>query len=221
MNPGKINILIADNQFLITDTLIRIIQSNERLNFIGLAESAEELRSLLAKHPETNLIITDYHLLDYSGLDELESVKLTYPTAKILILTNQVKVSEINEFNKAGIKNIVYKTTGYKDLLEAIEFTNQGKKYYSEEILDMLIENKTDRNEVIAPAILTPAEIEITKLIANGLTTKEIASEKHISTHTVMAHRKNIFRKLNIKNTSELIMYAIKAGLIDNIEYYI
>jgi len=221
MNPGKINILIADNQFLITDTLVRIVESTERLNFIGLAESAEELRSLLAKHPETNLVITDYHLLDFSGLDELERMKHAHPTTKILILTNQVKVNEINEFSKAGIKNIVYKTAGYQELLNAIDFTLQGKKYYSDEILDLLIENKTERDEVIAPVLLTPTEIEITRLIATGMTTKEIASEKHVSFHTVMAHRKNIFRKLNIKNTSELIMYAIKAGLIDNIEYYI
>jgi len=59
------------------------------------------------------------------------------------------------------------------------------------------------------------------KLIAEGLTTKEIANRKHLSFHTVNTHRKNIFRKLNVSNTSELIMFAIKSGWIENIEYYI
>jgi DNA-binding NarL/FixJ family response regulator len=97
----------------------------------------------------------------------------------------------------------------------------QGKKYYSDEVLDLLVNSKSERDEVAPGSGLTPAEIEITKLIASGMTTKEIAAQKHVSFHTVMSHRKNIFRKLNINNTSELIMYAIRTGLIDNIEYYI
>ena len=68
---------------------------------------------------------------------------------------------------------------------------------------------------------MTVSEIEIVKMIANGLTTKEIASKRNISHHTVNTHRKNIFRKLEVTNASELIILAIKSGWIDNIEYYI
>jgi DNA-binding CsgD family transcriptional regulator len=71
------------------------------------------------------------------------------------------------------------------------------------------------------PGRLTASEIEIVKLIASGLTAKEIALKRHISFHTVNTHRKNIFRKLGVSNSSELIMLAIKSGWIDNIEYYI
>ena len=68
---------------------------------------------------------------------------------------------------------------------------------------------------------LTDSEMEIVRLIAEGLTTKEIASRKYISFHTVITHRKNIFRKLGVSSVSELIMYAIKAGWINMIEYHI
>ena len=71
------------------------------------------------------------------------------------------------------------------------------------------------------PKYLTVSEIEIVKLIADGLTTKEIASRRNISYHTVNTHRKNIFKKVEVSNASELIMHAIKAGWINNIEYYI
>ena len=71
------------------------------------------------------------------------------------------------------------------------------------------------------PKYLTVSEIEIVKLIANGLTTKEIAAKRNISYHTVNTHRKNIFKKVEVSNASELIILAIKAGWIDNIEYYI
>jgi DNA-binding CsgD family transcriptional regulator len=68
---------------------------------------------------------------------------------------------------------------------------------------------------------LTATEMEIVKFIAEGMTTKQIAAKKFISFHTVISHRKNIFRKADVNSVSELIIYAIKAGWIDNIEYYI
>ena len=221
MSHGRRSVLIADTQYLVTETLIHIIRESEYFDFIGLAKSKGELLTMLAKNPATDLIITDIHLIHFSRIEDLQKIERQYPGIKILILTNQIKVNEINELNRIGIKNIIYKTSGYHDILHAIDLTLKGKKFYSDEVLDLLLDSKSERDEVIPPALLTPTETEITKLIANGMTTKEIASRKHVSFHTIMSHRKNIFRKLNVKNRSELTMYAVKAGLIDNIEYYI
>lgn len=221
MPAGKRSILIADTQYLVTETLIRIIRESEYFNFNGIAKSKAELLGLLSENPDTDLLITDFHLIDYAGPEDLQNIGKNFPGISILILTNQVKVNEINALNQAGIKNIMYKTAGHSDILHAIDQTLKGKKTYSDEVLDLLLYDKTERDEVLPPTALTPTETEITKLIANGMTTKEIASQKHVSFHTVMSHRKNIFRKLNVKNRSELTMYAVKAGLIDTIEYYI
>lgn len=214
-------VFIADNHYLVTDALIRIIQAQENLVLSGLAENKAMLHLHLSNKNAIDLLITDPHQFDYSGSGDLNHIKISYPETNILILTNQVNVNEINELNRIGIKNIIYKTTGLSDLLHAIDQTLNGKKFYSEEVLDLLTNSKAERDEIVSPALLTPTETEVTRLIANGLTTKEIASQKHVSYHTVMSHRKNIFRKLHVKNTSELTMYAVKAGLIDNIEYYI
>jgi DNA-binding NarL/FixJ family response regulator len=97
----------------------------------------------------------------------------------------------------------------------------KSKKYYSEEILDLIFELKEPKADPEKPAHLTSTEMEIVRLISGGMTTKEIANLKNISFHTVNTHRKNIFKKLGVTNASELIMLAIKAGWIDNIEYYI
>ena len=125
------------------------------------------------------------------------------------------------EFTHLGIKNIIDKNVDKEELFSAMEAALKNKKYYSENILDLLTESELNYNKATEIAHLTPTEIEIVKLIAQGLTAKEIASRKHISFHTVMSHRKNIFKKLSINNSPELIMYAIRTGLIDNIEYYI
>ena len=124
--------------------------------------------------------------------------------------------------NNIGIHNIVNKTADKEEILNALEATVKAKKYYSENILEILFEfqerKKTSDN---IDEQLTCSEIGIIRLIADGYTTKEIASRKNISFHTVMSHRKNIFRKLGVNNISELLMYSVKAGLIGTIEYHI
>ncbi len=87
--------------------------------------------------------------------------------------------------------------------------------------VDILMNADENRNESGDKATLTTAEREIVRLIASGLTTKEIAVKRNVSFHTVMAQRKNIFFKLGVKSISELVVYAMKAGITDNIEYYI
>ena len=144
-----------------------------------------------------------------------------FPDLTFLILTNSISKVEFTELSKIGIKNIIYKTADRDEILAAVDAALRGKKYFSEEILDLIIELGENRSVPEEPTHLTASEIEIVRLIAGGLTTKEIATKKNISFHTVNTHRKNIFRKMGIFNASELIIHAIKSGWIDNIEYFI
>jgi DNA-binding NarL/FixJ family response regulator len=169
-----------------------------------------------------SMLIVDFAQIDFDSFFDLKKIKKDYPCLSILVLTNSVSKNELIELNNMGIHNIIFKTADKDELFSALEATTKGKKYYSEDILEMLFElsnrkniiNETDRQ-------LTCSEIEIVRLIADGYTTKEIALHKHISFHTVMSHRKNIFRKPGVNSVSELLMYAIKAGMIDTIEYHI
>jgi len=167
------------------------------------------------------LLITDFSNIDYDGLDDLKNIREKYPQISILILTNTITKSEFAGLTKVGIKNIIYKTVEKEELFNAIESTLRGKKFYSDEILDLFLDLSENRYAVEDPKHLTASEIEIVKLIADGMTTKEIAAKRNISYHTVNTHRKNIFKKVDVSNASELIIHAIKAGWINNIEYYI
>jgi DNA-binding NarL/FixJ family response regulator len=213
-------IAIADSQFLITQSLISLIQISDQYSFIGHADNVNDLNDLL-KSNEIDLLITDFNLVDYSGFNNLEGIALQYPKIHILILTNQTNRNELNEFAKIGIKNIIYKTADKDEIFTAVDLSLRNKNYYSDEVLDLLRISNPANNVMQESYYLTPTEINIVKLIASGLTTKGIASQLNISFHTVMSHRKNIFRKLNINSASELIMYAVRAGLIENIEYHI
>lgn len=219
MKSETSNIIIADTQFLITESLKILIRDSTAYSLLGTADDLIELKNLLAIN-QTNsdiLLITDYVLFDY---EVLKQIKNEYPKLQVLILTNSINRNELNELTRSGIKNIIYKTTGKKDLFLSVEAAFKGEKYYCQEVLDILMDTP-DKNGFNEPCHLTPTEIEIIKHIANGLTTKEIAVKRNVSFHTIMSHRKNIFFKLNINNVSELVIYAVRAGFVTDIEYYI
>lgn len=215
----KIKVVIADSQYLITKSLQLLIEEHGKYAVVGTATNLSELTDLLK--PDTTLLITDFATFDYNGFDGLATVTKSHPATSILVLTNQLDRSEFNALNQIGVKNILYKTTCPEELFSAMEAAIKKRKYYSDEVLELLIDEGTKKSIATDLVTLTSSEMDIVRFIAEGLTTKEIAARKTISFHTVMTHRKNIFRKLTVNSSSELIMYAIKAGWIDNIEYYI
>jgi DNA-binding NarL/FixJ family response regulator len=219
-SENYIRIIIADSQFLIVESLKSILGSSEKYTLYGIAATKQELLALLA-NAGMSLLIIDPQLLDLNGCEDLKSLKMDFPMISILVLTQSVTKSEFIELRKAGINNIVFKTTGKEELFEAIEATKKGKKYFTPDLLDLIMDGGDAPKAEEDSKTLTYSEIEIVRMIANGYTTKEIAGQRNISFHTVNTHRKNIFRKLGVNNASELIIQAIKSGWIDNIEYYI
>ena len=195
--PEKL--LIADSQVLITESLKIFISELYNLELIAVVSEKREMLRVLGEE-KISLLILDHSLIDFSGIIEIKELLRSYPGLKVLILTNGVSRSELHELNGAGISTVILKTEGKEELFDAINAALKGRKYYSNELLDILFDpaEKKNSNEDIVQ--LTNSELEIVKLISEGLTTKEIASRKFISFHTVISHRKNIFRKLTISS---------------------
>jgi len=211
----KLSLVIADTQFLTNEALHSIL--SPLFNGVYTVSTKAGLQQYLQKEPIA-LILTDYILFDFDSISELGEFKKKYPETGTVVLTNAITHIKIKELNDAGIRNIVLKTDDREELFYAIDAALKGKKYYSGDVLDILLKKDGPIEDA---TLLTSSEIEIVRMISSGLSTKEIAVKKHISFHTVMTHRKNIFRKLGVSSSPELLMYAIKAGLIDNIEYHI
>jgi len=214
----KAKVIIADNQFLVAEALKHIL--SEQYNIIDIVISVSDLKLALSRNIP-NLLITDYSLLDFNGFDELREIKKNFPHLNIIILSNNITRNELAEFNSLGIKNILHKNTDKEELFACLDAAINGRKHYSDIFMDMLLDIGEKKGFLIDTSQLTSSEIEVVRLIAQGLTTKEIASRKFLSFHTVMTHRKNILRKVGVSNASELIMYAVKTGIIDTIEYHI
>ncbi len=216
-----LNIILADNQTLTRLGIISILTAfyGKSLNIKEINTKDELYDSLISF--DTNIVIIDFELFDFSDISDLREIKKNYPSIGILVVSDNKSPHEILKVIDNGITNYVLKSCEESEFLDAFNATLQSKKYFSNEIMDVILEHKTSAKKIIDSGHLTNSEIAIVKLVTQGLTTKEIAQQKNLSFHTIITHRKNIFRKLGISNSSELLMYALRAGIIDTTEYYI
>jgi DNA-binding NarL/FixJ family response regulator len=215
-----LHVIIADSQYLVTESLKLILQSDGKFFVFKIVIEKKDLVESLTSG-NVQLLIIDPLSIDLSGFSEIREIISNFSDLKVLVLTNSVTKTELQELNNIGITNIILKTADKEEIFEALDAAIKGKKYYSDELYEIIFEVTKKKSRGEESGQLTSSEMEIVKLISDGLTTKEIASRKYISFHTVITHRKNIFRKLNVSSVSELIMYAVKSGWINIIEYHI
>ena len=185
----------------------------------GVKDSQQNIIEV-ARNGKPHVLVID---ADAPGFDAetLQDVKnISTPPAVMLLLDNITR-HEFQRYSEAGIENLLLKDASAEEILNAVEAAVSKRKHYSSEILEKILDSDEKKPQADTKNQLTPSEKEVVRLIAGGLTTKQIAARRNISFHTVNTHRKNIFRKLQVSNASELTMKAIKAGWIDNIEYYI
>jgi DNA-binding NarL/FixJ family response regulator len=218
----NVYVIIADNQSFTRIGVSSILTAylNQRLTIEQVKNRDELFQNLAIKQPD--VLIIDFDLFDFNGISELAEIRKLFPCIGILVITDNHTPDDILKILDCGITNYILKSCEEQELIEGFNATLSSRKYFSSLVLDVLLERKSvSRGGRVTNGHITPAEIEIVRLITQGLTTKEIAIQKKLSYHTIITHRKNIFRKLGFNNTSELIMYAMKTGIVDNTEYYI
>jgi len=212
------SIILADNQDLTKAGWLYLLQSAGAALPEEVADKATLLRHC-AMYPEA-LVILDYTLFDFHQEEELIILQEKYPAMSWIICAESM--------TDALIRNLVYKTqqcsiilkdSSQEDLQSALKMALKGQRYISSVISNRIFENS--RPKVAAPSVLTSTEQEILKELAMGHSTREIANNRNISMHTVMTHRKNIFRKIEVNTVYEATKYAMKTGLVDLTEYYI
>jgi DNA-binding NarL/FixJ family response regulator len=218
-NPTN-HIVIADNQFLITEALQRLLLDEFGFRVDALVGNKHDLTKALADLPESLLII-DYNHIDMEGIVGIHKLMLSTFKGCVMVLVNSLQKKELNQLSAMGIMNVMLKTAQRDELIAGIHSALSGKKHYCQEVLAMLTETNHNKPAAKEEANLTISEIAIIREIADGFTTKQIAAKRFISYHTVMTHRKNIFRKLAVNNSSELVMLAIRKGIVDVIDYQI
>ena len=217
-----LSIFIADNQPITRGGIHAILlESCYSTMEIEQFENKEKLFSRLrVKQPDVLIINLD--LLDSAIIIKIDELRNLAPDTKVLVLTENHSPDRVRKILDSGITNCIVKYCEKQELVEAVNATYNNRKYLCSGILDIMLARKAVKPKArFNPGGLTNAEVEVVKMMAMGLSSKEIAEKKKVSIHTIITHRKNIFRKLAINNSSELMLYAMHSGFIDLIEYSI
>lgn len=190
----------------------QIISESPHFQIIGTAHSLDELSP---QETSPNTLI----LADLSGEGDLSLEQISdlvhRPQVDILLvvdLSNKILIQQLKEM---GIRGILTTHCEAQEIKSALESIRLGKRFYCGDILDVLMQPKVSEKQTKNDEQLSARELEVLEWIVKGLTTNQIADQLNVSTHTINSHRKNMLKKLGLTSPVELIVYAVKSGLID------
>lgn len=163
------------------------------------------------------VVVLDYALSDFKSVDELQVAVKRFSGVQWILFSHELSESFFRRVSGEDNISVVLKENGEEEIVASLRNAVEGERYICRQIANLLAVH-----EAVDPeGTLTHSEIEILKLIARGKSVKEIAAERFSSTHTIITHKKNIFRKLGVNNVYEATKYAIRAGIVEMMEYYI
>jgi DNA-binding NarL/FixJ family response regulator len=203
----KIKILLADDHTIVLDGLKAVLKDNEALEVIGEVKNGEEVLAFVATQ-HVDVIVLDINMPLMDGITCARKLKTKYTHVRIIILTMYAQKSFVEEIVRIGVDGCLLKSNSGQELSHAIERVMEGRSYY-----DRINSFVVEKDEVFQYK-LSKREIEIVKLLAEGLTSVQIGDKLFIAEHTVKTHRKNILRKTGASNTSQLVQFALNNQLI-------
>ena len=211
-------IVLADDHVLLRQGLRRIVEGVGDLEVVGEADNGLELLGLL-KRLSPHLVVLDISMPHLRGIEAIHEIKVIHPQLKVLMLTMHREMPLLNAAMSAGADGYLLKEDADTQLFSAIEKIRQGRVYVSPRLSDELTDDwmqscRRERRPAPGMERLTIRERQVLKLIAEGKSSKEIADMLCISSRTVEHHRANIMAKQGLKNTAEIVKYAISGGYI-------
>jgi DNA-binding NarL/FixJ family response regulator len=208
-------IVLAEDHILVREGIRKIIEDFADLQVVGEVGDGRQLLDFLKQSP-VDMVVLDITMPDLSGIEATRVIKRDYPGVKVLILTMHKKREYLNDALTAGVDGYLLKEDAAKELLSAIKRIRQGEIYVSpllsHELALLYARSRREIQALPPDGTLTPREIEVVKLIAEGKSSKEIAAILFLSFRTVQNHRTKIMRKLNLKKNTDLVKYAIQMG---------
>jgi DNA-binding NarL/FixJ family response regulator len=215
-------IILADNQNISSLGIRFLLNQAAVKELITEIETKKELFDLLQIDSDV-LVILDYNLFDFDSSNELVLLNSKFDKTDWILFSDELNddflVNLLYNTNSIGV---VLKSNSTEEIHTAICEGLKGRRYICNHVSNILLDITKRNNDMKRQENkLTATEQEILREIALGKTTKEIAVQRFVSSHTIMTHRKNIFRKLNVNNIHEATKYAIRAGIVDMAEYYI
>ncbi len=214
----KIRILLADDHKLIREGVALMISQTEDIEVIGSVGSGEESVNACRDSPP-DVVLMDILMPGMTGIEATRWIKTSDPQIKVILVSQEISKDYVSAAIKSGVDGYLPKDVDRETLLTAIRKVQKGEKFFNDAIMKLVFEDfysseKSKTTKTRLPNELTNREFEVLVLVASGKPNKEVAEELFISVKTVETHKTNILEKLGLKNTPELVKYAIKHKII-------
>jgi DNA-binding NarL/FixJ family response regulator len=204
---GPIRILAVDDHPVVRQGIAGLVAVHSDMSLVAEASNGREaIQQFRAHHPDVTLM--DLQMAEMGGVDAMIAIRGEFPEARIIVLTTYAGDAQVLRALKAGARGYLLKNSLHKELLETIRSVHAGKRALSTEASFQLAEHATDD-------ALTPAEVRVLRLIAEGHANKEIAAELAISEETVKGQVRNILSKLSANDRTHAAMIGLKRGIIE------
>ncbi len=216
---SKTRILVADDHPLVREALVRVFSSQRDMEVVGEAADGEEAVEF-ANRLKPDVLVMDIMMPKIDGLEASRRIKQLVPNVAILILTAYDDDSYVLGLLEAGAAGYLMKSARGQDLVEAVRSIRSGESVLHPKIIEKLLRRavtgpaKVEQQKLKLIEPLTPREKEMLRLVAAGMSNKEIADKLCLSLRTVKAHLSNIFNKMNVASRSEALITALKLGII-------
>jgi DNA-binding NarL/FixJ family response regulator len=214
---ARVRVLIADDHPLVRSGLRSLLERDGEFQVIAEATDGYEAIDLAVLH-KPDVVLLDVGMPRLNGSDAAQGISQKVPAARIVMLSMHSDEGYVLRALKAGARGYLLKASPEADVLAAIRAVSAGNAYFSPSITKLLVEEYVvelrRRGVEDSYDLLSMREKEILQILASGKSNREIADQLFISVATVETHRNNIFQKLHLHNLAELILYAVRKGLI-------
>lgn len=209
---NEIKLIIADDHELFRKGLAELLRKHDGIKIVKSVADGLEFMALVNSPFEADIVLLDITMPNMDGFQVLKELKNSNSDIKPIVISMHNDGNYIAKCAKMGAYGYLLKNTDEDELILAIRTVGNGKKYFGAEISEKMINFMSTQS--ISENVLSNKETEVLGLIAKGLTTKEIAAKLFVSSRTIETHRANILKKLEVKNSAELIKKATKMNLI-------
>ncbi len=208
-----ITILVVDDHELVLRGIKQILENSFPTSAIITASTGEESIKMM-RTSKVDVISVDLELPDMSGFNLIDHVRANYPDTRILVNTVHDEIWTVKRLTERCVEGIIFKSARAHDYVEAIKTILGGGTFY-DAVARLLM--KSIRNERADESSLSMREIDVLRLIADGLNTEQIAVKLGVKANTIETHRRHLLEKLDVRNSAELVRRAISSGIISPI----
>lgn len=213
----KLRLALADDHTMMRSGLRLLLEREPDFSIVGEAGDGRQAIEIVETQ-SPDVVIMDVAMPNLNGIEAARRITNAHPRTAIIILSMHSDESYVLRALNAGARGYLLKDSAESDLIAAVRAVSEGKAFFSPAISKLLVEDYVrqlrQRGVEDSYELLTPRERELLQLVAEGKTTKEAATMLSLSPYTVDTHRANLMRKLNVNSLPELILYAVRKGVI-------